>query len=63
MRMTLPSIFISWTCTSSAAGLLAETSRSGIEPVLVIFRKPPPAGALGGVARAQGWLISSAPSL
>jgi len=44
MRMTLPSIFISWTCTSSATGLDAEISRSGAEPVLVILRKPPPAG-------------------
>ena len=63
MRMMLPSIFISWTCTVPAAGLLADTSRSGVVPVLVTVRKPPPAGAVGGVARAQGWPISSAPSL
>ena len=63
MRMTLPSIFISWICTVPAAGLLTETRRSGVVPVLLTLRKPPPVGAVGGVARAQGWPISSAPSL
>src|SRR2546426_10276 len=31
MRMTLPSIFISWTCTNSAAGLLAEPGAPLVE--------------------------------
>ena len=38
MRMMLPSIFISWISTLSAAGLLTAISRSGVVPLLVSTR-------------------------
>ena len=63
MRMTLPSIFISWISALSDAGLRTAIRRSGVVPLLVIVRKPPPALAVGGVARVHGWRISREPSL
>ena len=63
MRMTLPSIFISWTSTFSETGLRAAISRSGVVPLLVMVRKPPPVLAVGAVARVHGCSISSAPIL
>ena len=61
--MTLPSIFISWISTLSEAVLRAAIRRSGVVPLLVIVTKPPPALAVGAVARVHGWPISSEPSL
>ena len=63
MRMTLPSICISWISTFSDTVLRAETSLSAVVPLLVMVMKPPPVRAVGAVARVHGVVISSEPSL
>ena len=49
MRMTLPSIFISWISALSAAGLSTAIRRSGVVPVLVMHQEA--AARFGGGRR------------
>ena len=63
--MGLPGLKVATAGTPATAyGVLrAAIRRSGVVPLLVMVTKPPPALAVGAVARVHGWLISSEPSL